>query len=59
MIEEKKGLVKKPTPDGLLGRAVTKVAPKKKKKKKTDWEHPSDAAYGKSLQAKWAAKGKV
>jgi hypothetical protein len=59
MIEEKAGLVKKPSRDGLLGRAATKVTPKKKKKKKTAWEHPSDAAYGKALQAKWANKEKA
>ena len=58
MIEEKKGIVKKPTGAGLLGRnpAQAKMAPKKKKKKKKTWEHPSDIAYGKAIQAKWANK---
>jgi hypothetical protein len=58
MIEEPKGIVKKPSREGLLGRNSLKVAPKKKKKKKTAWEHPSDVAYGKALQAKWAGKAK-
>jgi hypothetical protein len=52
---ERTPLQGKPKKAGLLGPEHNKTAPKKKKKKKAE-EHPSDVAYGKALQAKWASK---